>query len=267
MTETSLPVQELNYGPRGQVRVFTDVDALALGAADAFAAITSAAVATRSRAYVALSGGSTPKRMGELLAVAPFRDRVPWESLEVFWGDERWVPEESPESNAGVAKRTFLDHVPIPPSRVNPFPTGVPDPETAATMYATQLRTVFGQTDDVPRFDLVLLGMGDDGHTASLFPGTAVIHETEALAVAHAVPKLGAVRLTLTPPVLNAGREVVFLVAGAEKAETLASVLEGPEKVDELPSQIIRPVDGRLTWLVDRAAAARLKPFAGAVSG
>ncbi|MDP9367560.1 MAG: 6-phosphogluconolactonase [Chloroflexota bacterium] len=267
MTETSLPVQELDYGPRGLVRVFTDVDALALGAADAFAAITSAAVATRSRAYVALSGGSTPKRMGELLAIPPFRDRVPWESLEVFWGDERWVPEESPEGNAGVAKRTFLDHVPIPPSRINPFPTTVLDPETAATMYATQLRTVFGQTDGVPRFDLVLLGMGDDGHTASLFPGTAAIHEMEALAVAHVVPKLGAVRLTLTPPVLNAGREVIFLIGGAEKAETLAEVLEGPEKVDELPSQVIRPTDGRLTWLVDRAAAARLTPFAGSVGG
>ncbi len=267
MTETSLPVQELDYGPRGRVRIFADAEALAAAAADTFAEITSAAVTTRGRAYVALSGGSTPKRMGEMLATKPFRDRIPWESVEVFWGDERWVPEESSESNSGVAKRAFLDQVPIPPSRVNPFPTTVPDPETAAIMYATQLRTVFGETDGVPRFDLVLLGMGDDGHTASLFPGTAAIHETEALVVAHLVPKLGATRLTLTPPVLNAGREVIFLVGGGGKAETLAAVLEGPEKVDELPSQVIRPTDGRLTWLVDRAAAARLTPLSGAISG
>lgn len=267
MSEPSLPIQELDFGPRGQIRVYADTEALARAAAESFATITSTAAAARGRAYVALSGGSTPKRMSELLAEPTFRDRVPWESLEVFWGDERWVPEESPESNAGVAKRSCLDQVSISPSRVNPFPTTVPDPETAALMYTAQLRTVFGQTDGVPRFDLVLLGMGDDGHTASLFPGTAAIHETEAFVVAHHVPTVGAVRLTLTPPVLNAGREVIFLVAGGGKAETLAAVLEGPEKVNELPSQIIRPTDGRLTWLVDRAAAARLTPLSGAIGG
>ena len=268
MTETSMPVLDLDYGPRGRVRVYPDAEALARAAAESFTTITSRAVDKRGRAYIALSGGSTPKRMGEVLASAPFRGRVPWDMLEVFWGDERWVPEESPESNAGVAKRSFLDHVPIPPSRINPFPTAVPDPGTAALMYATQLRTVFGQTDGVPRFDLVLLGMGDDGHTASLFPGTAAIHETEAFVVAHHVPKLGAVRLTLTPLVLNAGRETLFLVSGATKAATLAAVLEGPEKVDELPSQAIRPSDGgSLTWLVDRAAAARLTQLSGAIRG
>ncbi|CAA9561470.1 MAG: 6-phosphogluconolactonase, eukaryotic type [uncultured Thermomicrobiales bacterium] len=249
---------ELDFGTRGVVRVVPDGEALARAAAETFVRATAAAVADRGMAFVALSGGSTPKRMGELLASDEFRDRVPWEQIEVFWGDERWVALDDPQSNAGEAMRALLDKVPIPPSRVNPIPTEVSEPEVAGFMYATQLRTVFGETDGVPRFDLVLLGMGDDGHTASLFPGTAAIREQEALVVAHRVEKLEAVRLTLTPPVLNAGREVVFLVGGAAKAATLKAVLEGPEKVDELPSQAIRPTDGPLVWLVDEAAAAAL---------
>lgn len=267
MSDSDSPLQELDYGLRGKVRIFDDAEALAQAAAAAFVTLTSEAVAARGRAHVALSGGSTPKRMGEVLAQPPLRDRVPWDALEIFWGDERWVPEESPESNAGVAKRTFLDHVSIAPGRVNPFPTTLPDADTAAIMYATQLRTVFGQPNGIPRFDLILLGMGEDGHTASVFPGTAVVEESEALAVAHHVPKLGAIRLTLTPPVLNAGREVIFLVGGEGKAETLATVLEGPERVHELPAQVVRPTDGHLTWLIDREAAARLTPFAGAIRG
>ena len=255
-TETAEPT--FDYGPRGLVRVVADAESLAHAAAETCVSALVPAAAERGIATVALSGGSTPRRMGELLATPAYRDRVPWEQVEVFWGDERWVPESSDESNAGVARRAFLDHVPIPPSRINPFNTDLPDPRLAADMYATQLRTVFGRADHVPRFDLILLGMGDDGHTASLFPGTAALHEREALAVAHHVPRLDADRLTLTPPVLNAGRAVVFLVGGAGKAETLARVLEGPEVPDELPAQVVRPTDGTLTWLVDRAAASRL---------
>jgi 6-phosphogluconolactonase len=196
--------------------------------------------------------------MGELLAVSPHRDRVPWDRLEVFWGDERWVPESDPESNAGVARRTFLDRVPVEPQRIHPFPTVGLEPTEAATAYEATLRAVLGIAEDVPRFDLVLLGMGDDGHTASLFPGTAALRERAALAVANHVPKLDTTRLTLTVPVLNAGREIVFLVGGSGKAETLAAVLEGPARPNDLPSQLIRPSDGRLIWLVDRDAAARL---------
>lgn len=261
MSEAATEVtRTLDYGERGKVLVYPDAEALARGAAKTFASVLGAAAAERGLAYVALSGGSTPKRMGELLAEQPYRDSAPWSQIEFFWGDERWVPLSSVESNAGVAKRTFLDTVPVMPSRIHPFP----DPDTlsapgvAAEMYALQLRTVFGEPEGVPSFDLVLLGMGDDGHTASLFPGTAAIHETDALVVAHYVDKLGAERLTLTPPVLNAGRQVVFLVAGAGKAATLQRVLEGPENVDELPSQVIHPTDGNLTWLTDEAAVARL---------
>jgi 6-phosphogluconolactonase len=198
--------------------------------------------------------------MGELLAEPPYRDQVPWASLEVFWGDERWVPMDSPESNAGEAKRILLDRVPVEPARINPFPTPdlVPDPHVAAEMYEAQLRMVFGMAHRVPDFDLILLGMGDDGHTASIFPGTAPVREQDRLAVAHRLPKLHAERLTLTPPVLNSAREVVFLVGGAGKAATLARVLEGPEDIDALPSQVVRPTNGTLTWLVDEAAASGL---------
>lgn len=243
---------------RGELRLVTDGEALARAAADAFVQHTTMAVAERGRATVALSGGSTPKRMGELLAGAPDRDRVPWDKLDVFWGDERWVPESSPESNAGVARRTFLDQVPIAADQVHPFPTEGDDPEAAASAYEATLRDVFAVPTGIPAFDLVLLGMGDDGHTASLFPRTTALHETRALAVANRVPQLETVRLTLTYPVLNAGREVLFLIGGAGKADALAAVLTGPERPEELPAQGIRPAPGRLTWLVDAAAAAKL---------
>ena len=246
-------------GPRGEVRVLPDAAALARAAADLFARVTTDAVAARGRAAVALSGGTTPRQMGELLAVPPHRDQVPWDRLQVFWGDERWVPESSPESNAGVARRTFLDRVPIEPQQVHPFPTVGLEPAEATEAYEATLRAVLGIAEDVPRFDLVLLGMGDDGHTASLFPGTEALRERTALAVANHVPKLDATRLTLTVPVLNAGREVVFLVGGSGKAETLAAVLEGPERPEELPAQLVRPTEGRLVWLVDREAAALLR--------
>ena len=248
----------LDYGTRGQVLVHPDAEALAVAAAETFVRATTDAVAARGLAFVLLSGGSTPKRMGQLLATNAFRLRAPWESIELFWGDERWVPLDSPESNAGEAKRTFIDHVPIPASRVNPFPVEGPDPQSAAKIYESTLRTVFGATEGLPRFDLIMLGMGDDGHTASLFPGTAAIQEGQAMVVAHHVPKLDAIRLTLTPPVLNAAREIVFVAGGAGKAETLRRVLEEPERHHDLPSQIIRPTDGTLTWLIDDAAAANL---------
>jgi 6-phosphogluconolactonase len=251
----AVPSRTIDYGERGTVRVHADGEALARAAAALFAETVAGAA---GHPHVALSGGSTPKRMGQLLAEPPYRDEVPWREIEFFWGDERYVPEESPESNAGEARRTFLDRVGVEPSRLNPFPTTVPDAELAADMYATQIRTVFGETDGFPAFDLVFLGMGDDGHTLSLFPGTAAIAETERLAVANPVEKLDTVRLTMTAPLVNAARRVAFLVGGAGKAERLAEVLDGPVDVDRLPCQIIRPASGELLWLVDEAAAAGL---------
>ncbi len=255
MSVTGVPTRTIDYGPRGTVRVYADGEALAQAAAALLAETVASAT---GHAYIALSGGSTPKRMGQLLAGPPYQETIPWRNIEFFWGDERFVPEDNPESNSGEARRTFLDTVDVEPSRINPFPTTVRDAGLAAEMYATQLKTVFNETDVAPRFDLVFLGMGDDGHTLSLFPGTAAIHETERFVVANYVPKLDTTRLTLTAPVVNAAQRVAFLVGGSGKAETLAKVLDGPVDVDTLPSQIIRPTDGELLWLVDEAAATDL---------
>jgi len=257
-TDDHAPLRTIRAGARGDVLVYADPEALARAAAATFAGVVTRAVEARGLALVALSGGSTPRRMGELLAQDPYRTSIAWVSIEFFWGDERWVPLDSDESNAGMAMRTFLDKVGVSPGRINPFPVEFPDAALAADAYATRLRTISGETAGVPVMDLILLGMGDDGHTASLFPGTAAIHERDALVVAHHVPKLDATRLTFTPPLLNAGREIVFLVGGAAKADILRDVLFGPERVDDLPSQVIRPTGGRLRWLVDEAAAAHL---------
>jgi 6-phosphogluconolactonase len=198
--------------------------------------------------------------MGTFLAGEPYRSRIPWDRLHVFWGDERWVPLGSPESNAGEGRRGFLDLVPVPPGNVHVWDTEAETPKEAADSYETVLREVMGEGDGLPRFDLVLLGMGDDGHTASLFPRTRALRVEDRLAVANYVPRMAAMRLTLTVPVLNAGREILFLVGGPGKAEALTRVLEGPERPDILPAQMIRSdrPDGVLRWLVDEDAAARL---------
>ncbi|MCA9877414.1 MAG: 6-phosphogluconolactonase [Thermomicrobiales bacterium] len=256
----SLVEETLDFGPRGQVQVVRDSAELARAAADRFASVVQDAVTQRGRAFVALSGGSTPKQMGSLLAQEPYRSGIPWDKVEIFWGDERCVPLASPDSNAGEAMRGYLDHVGIPRDNIHPWLT---DPEAAgaaALEYEVTLRDAFGQPTGVPRFDLVLLGMGDDGHTASLFPHTAALGIESALAAANFVPKLGGNRLTLTRPVLNAGRNIVFLIGGPGKAAMLEKVLEGPVDVEDRPVQSIAPAepDGSLSWLVDQAAAAKL---------
>jgi 6-phosphogluconolactonase len=247
----------IDYGERGTVLVVPDADAMAVAAAQSLISASETAAAQTRRALVALSGGSTPKRMGQLLAEEPSRDRVRWEHLELFWGDERWVPLDSPESNAGEAKRGFLDHVPIPPDQVHAWDT-TGDPESSAAAYVDTTRSVM-QRNNTGAFDLILLGMGDDGHTASLFPGTSAIHEAQRLAVGHEVPKLAATRLTFTPVLINAASKVIFLVGGSGKADMLHLVLDGPIDPDTHPSQVVRPASGDLEWLVDAAAAARLE--------
>jgi 6-phosphogluconolactonase len=205
---------------------------------------------------VALSGGSTPRATYALLATVEFASLVDWPRVHVFWGDERCVPLDDPDSNYRMARETLLDHVPLPTRNVHRI-RGEMDPEAAAQAYAAELRAFFGT--QWPSFDLVLLGMGNDGHTASLFPGSATLHEdTRAVvAVTAHYEDRPAHRVTLTPPAINSARQVVFLVAGAAKAETLQAVLEGP--ADRFPAQFIRPTSGQLAWLVDSAAASRLK--------
>jgi 6-phosphogluconolactonase len=248
--------RSLDYGDRGQVLVVQDGEALASTAANLVKASIGRQSSRGGRALVALSGGSTPKRMGQLFADTPLRDTVDWSSVEMFWGDERWVPLSSPESNAGEAKRGFLDQVAIPKEQVHPFETENLTPEESASAMEETIKRV-GKSD-VPRFDLVLLGMGDDGHTASLFPGTEAIHERNRLVVSHFVPKLDSTRLTFSPVLINTAKRVAFLVGGAGKAEMLHLVLDGPVDVSVFPSQVVRPIGGNLTWIVDEAAAAQL---------
>jgi 6-phosphogluconolactonase len=246
------------------VRVLADRAAVQRAAAEEFTARSEAAVRAHGAALVALSGGSTPRALHALLVdpAQPFRARVPWEALHVFWGDERPVPPDHPDSNYGMARDTLLRHVPVPPAQVHRIPGEEPEPGRAAERYAQDLRRVFAEHGRLeggwPRFDLVLLGMGADGHTASLFPGTDAVRETARLVAAPWVATLGTYRLTLTPPALNAADRVVFVVTGADKAEALAAVLEGPRQPDVYPSQAIAPRAGALVWLVDHAAGARL---------
>jgi 6-phosphogluconolactonase len=247
-----------------RVRVLPDVPAVQHAAAEAFTAAADAAVHARGVAFVALSGGSTPRGFHTLLAdpAKPFRARVPWAHVHVFWGDERPVPPDHPDSNYRMAHDTLLGHVPIPPGHVHRIRGEEPDAARAADHYALEVRDAFAAHRRLeagwPRFDLVILGMGADGHTASLFPGTDAVYEATRVAVAVWVAKLGTWRITLTPPVLNSAEGVLFLVTGGDKSEALAAVLEGPTQPDVYPSQVIRPANGALTWLVDRAAAARL---------
>jgi len=252
----TVPFERIDLADKGEMRVVADAEALAQAAAELFAELTAAATQARGFATVALSGGSTPKRMGQLLAAPPYAASVPWSSLEIFWGDERFVPLASDDSNAGVAMRTFLDVVPVDPLRVNAWDTSDITPDASAAAYEALVRErVPGPSGGFPRFDLVLLGMGDDGHTASLFPGTTALGERKRVAVANPVDKLNTTRLTLTAPVINAAAAIVFLMAGAGKASRLAEVIDGPRDTDRLPSQLIAPDNGRLIWLVDRAAA------------
>ena len=246
------------------VRALPEPEALARAAAEEVAGRLEAAARARGLATIALSGGSTPRALHALLTAedGPFRARIPWTATHFFWGDERHVPPDHPDSNYRMAWETLLSRVPVAATQVHRIPAEMPDADAAARAYEAELRDVFGArgllAEGRPRFDLVLLGMGADGHTASLFPGTAVVHETGRWVAAPWVPKLDAHRITLTPPVLNAAAAVLFLVAGQDKAETLRAVLEGPILPDRFPSQGVAPTDGDLVWLVDQAAAARL---------
>ena len=239
---------------RGHLTIVDDAEALARAAAARVVEVTRQAVDERGVAVIALSGGSTPKRMGELLATPDFAPFVPWDRTEIFWGDERWVPLEDAESNAGAALRGWLQQV-ADRGRVHPVDTTLPFPDDGAAAYEATIRERTGARLTIPAFDLILLGMGDDGHTASLFPETAALGREDALVVANHVPKLNTDRITFTYPMINAARDVVFLVGGAGKRETLHAVLDGPEQLRRYPSQGVRPAGGKLTWLVDRAAA------------
>lgn len=208
---------------------------------------------------VALAGGATPRGLYKLLTGEPYRSQIAWEHLRVFWGDERMVPPDHQESNFRMAEEALLSHVPVPSQQVFRIEGELPAGEAAAR-YEAVLREQFGLSPgEVPPFDLILLGMGPDGHTASLFPGTSAVTESHKLVAAPWVEKFHTHRVTLTPPVLNAAKHVVFLVSGHDKATALQAVLEGPSDPARYPAQVINPPAGRLVWLVTQDAAGLLR--------
>ena len=239
------------------IRVCDDMEAVSHAAAELFAAEARQAVKDRGRFLVALAGGATPQRTYELLAQEPFRDRIPWQNTHIFWGDERCVPADDPRNNARMAYQALLKHIPVPSAQVHPMVCDS-SPHGAALEYEALLRDFFVAAP--PRFDLVLLGLGKDGHTASLFPGTPALDEQQRWVAEVSVPEEGLHRLTLTPAALNQAALVVFLVSGYAKASILRKVFEDTQDPSGIPARLIKPAHGKLLWMVDRDAASLLQP-------
>jgi 6-phosphogluconolactonase len=237
-----------------------DREALARRTAQYLVEMAAEAVDARGQARIAISGGSTPKAAFQLLADPHqrFRSAMPWDQLDLYWVDERCVGPDDADSNYRMTREALLKHVPLPPSQVHRM-EGELDPEAAAARYESELRNSFRlEGAESPRFDLVSLGMGDDGHTASLFPHTAAIHEMGRLVTANHVPQKDTWRITLTWPVINHASSVFFEIAGEDKAERVRDVFMGPRDPERLPSQLIWPSSGILTLFLDKAAAALL---------
>jgi 6-phosphogluconolactonase len=239
--------------PRMQVQVFDTVEELQAEAARFIAGVLAPSSAGKP-VRIALSGGSTPKRMHELLARA---DGIDWRNVHVYWGDERTVPPDSDESNYRMARETLLDRVDIPEEQIHRM-RGETEPLHAADEYQRALRETFGiEPPELPRFDVNILGVGADGHTASLFPGTEALREQDRWVVANYVPQQDTWRITLTYPVINASRVIVFLVAGQDKAEALGRIFD-PNEPDRPPAAFVAPTDGEVHWFLDKAAASRI---------
>jgi 6-phosphogluconolactonase len=242
-----------------EIQVFLSPEALTQAAAVEFVRQANQAIQARGRFAIALSGGSTPKSLYALLATQPWRNQIPWNQVYLFWGDERHAPPSDSSSNFRMTQERLLSQISIPPENVHRIKTENPDAQAVAAEYEQDLKRFFQLSKhQFPRFDLVLLGMGANGHTASLFPGTAAVHEQTRLVVAPWVEELNTDRITLTSPVINNAREILFFVTGTEKAATLKAVLEGPYQPDRLPAQIIRPAQGKVVWMTDQAAASSL---------
>ncbi len=237
-----------------EIRITEEKSALSQQASELFASSAIDAVEKRGHFAVALAGGSTPKATYHLLTSEPYATSLPWEQIHLFWGDERCVPPDDGESNYLMVKQSLLDSINIPSANIHRM-AGELEPHIAANKYALELKHFFSGSI---RFDLVMLGMGDDGHTASLFPHTDALHTQEAVA-ANYVPKLDTWRLTLSAQTINAARHIVFLVAGEDKAPALHEVLQGEPNPEQYPSQLISPDEGNLTWLVDKTAASQLR--------
>jgi 6-phosphogluconolactonase len=244
---------------RREIRTFADAGALYASGAALFQEGSAEALRERGAFSVALAGGSTPKRLYSLLAEdAHLRNAIQWAQVDFFWGDERHVPFDHPDSNYRMAHDAMLSKVPVRPERVHRVRTEQPDAALAASLYEADVRASVAPSAGIPRFDLVLLGIGTDGHTASLFPETQALSELTRLVAANWVEKLHAYRITMTLPLLNAARLIVVLAAGEDKAIPVRDAIQPRDAGHSLPVQLVRPEDGRLIWLLDRGAASLL---------
>lgn len=236
---------------RGELKKFKDLNELSNAAASDISGLITETVSMKGHFSIALSGGNTPRLLHNLLGTV-YREKIPWAAVSVFFGDERYVPHNDKLSNYLMARETLLDHVPIPAANVHPVPTGLPDPEQAAQAYEDDLRKSLPQDGD--SFDLLLLGLGKEGHTASLFPHSAALDESRKWVVPVDVNAIPARRISLTYPVLNRSSVVYFLVSGAEKKEALVEVMNEESDPHVYPARGIAPSGGRLVWWVDASA-------------
>ena len=242
-----------------KIEIFPDTAAIAKRASELFIEAAKAAIADHGVFNVALSGGSTPKALNNLLAAEPLRSQIAWANLKIFFGDERHAGPTDPDSNYRMTTETLLSKAPLKPAQVHRIMGEYPEAEKAALEYEQVLRTQFSlSAGQLPRFDLMFLGMGDEGHTLSLFPGTKALHDGGRLVMHNWVGKLYTDRITCTAPVANHSALVVFMIGGAAKAPALKAVLEGPHEPEQLPSQLIAPTKGQLFFLLDTAASAML---------
>jgi 6-phosphogluconolactonase len=237
------------------IQVYKDKQELSKSAADIFVQTVKEAIAEKGQFFVSLTGGSSPEILYKLLAEPLHRDQVDWEKVWVFWGDERWVSPDDKRSNAGIVFKLLLDHVPIPKNQIYIMWDRDQEPEDFALTYQKFIEQKMGKT---PEFDLVLLGMGEDGHTASLFPKTEVLKEKSKWVSAYNLKDQNMYRITLTAPLINLSKKIVFLVFGSNKAHALREILEGENNPEKFPAQLIKPIHGQTVWLVDEAAAQNL---------
>jgi 6-phosphogluconolactonase len=240
------------------IAIYPDIDTLSQQAAQYVVRIASESIADRGRFTIALSGGTTPRKLYGLLGSEPYSSQIDWKLVHIFWGDERCVPLDNPDSNYSMAQEVLLSKIPIPALQVHRMPADQPDRDAASYAYTIEIQRTFG-TNGIPGFDLIQLGMGPEGHTASLFPHQASLHEKQRLVIPVSVPKPPPNRLTFTPPLLNAARNILFLVTGSDKADALQAVLEGEYQPEEYPAQIVRPPNGEVVWMLDRAVAAKIR--------
>lgn len=247
---------EMAFESDPQVHILKNTTELSTTAAELIVETVQKNLDRKDQLTFALSGGSTPKELYSLLSSEPYRDRIAWDRVHFFWGDERHVSPDHPESNYRLAHDCMLSRVPVPPENIHRVRGETPDAQQAAADYEQELIRAFHlSAGQVPQFDCMLLGMGPDGHIASLFPGTKALREKKRLVVANWVEKFMHSRITMTFPVLNNADRIMFLVTGGNKAEVLREVLEGDEQADPLPAQMIRPNQGTVIWLADRVAA------------